>query len=447
MNLIAGLLIVTSLLSADTVPERTLTLDEAYNLALKHSLSVMQAANTAANADDDVWAAAGSMLPFISLSGSRTRNWGSTTGYNFNRFGGSTTPLLGTTSGTTRSDSYSASTSAQQVLFAGGSLARQYIAARANADAAHISSWSAKQDLLLATLQLYFNARASSEASEAARIAAAAAKSHQILTERKLQLGAATESDRLQAQTSALQAELTAMDATNAAAIAQATLCRALGIPLNTRLELSFELPALSGKADESVYLARAKSGRPEIALARANLAAAHNSKWAVFGGFLPKVSADASYGWSDSEPPGKNPWRDNDYHSVGLNFSWDIFDQFSTPTSFSKQGRAATLAEENNRQVIEDTELQVHTAYLNFQKSEKRLELTSAARQSAAAALKLVERGYELGGATILELEDAQATALNAEVDYINAKYEGLVNWATLKKQMGELKMEGLWE
>jgi outer membrane protein TolC len=51
------------------------------------------------------------------------------------------------------------------------------------------------------------------------------------------------------------------------------------------------------------------------------------------------------------------------------------------------------------------------------------------------------------LGGATILELEDAQATALSAEVDYINAKYEGLVNWATLKQQMGELKMEGLWE
>lgn len=443
MNFIAGILIFTSLLSADAVPERTLTLDDAYNLALHHSLTVMQAANTSANADDDVWAAAGSMLPFVSLSGSRTRSWGSTTSYNSDQTGGSTIPL----SGTTRSDSYSASASASQVLFAGGSLARQYIAARASADAAHISYWSAQQDLLLATLQLYFNARASSEAAEAASIAAAAAKSHQILTARKLELGAATESDRLQAETNALQAELTALDATNAAAIAQATLCRALGIPLNTRLELSFELPVLSSKADESVYLERAKSGRPEIALARANLAAARNSKWAVFGGFLPKVSADASYGWSDSKAPGENPWGDHDYHSVGLNFSWDIFDQFSTPTSFSKQGRAADLAEENNRQVIEDTELQVHTAYLNFQKSEKRLELTSAARQSAAAALKLVERSYELGGATILELEDAQATSLSAEVDYINAKYEGLVNWATLKQQMGELKMEGLWQ
>jgi outer membrane protein len=447
MNLIAGILIFTSLLSADAVPERTLTLDDAYALAQHHSLTVMQAANTSANADDDVWAAAGSMLPFVSLNGSRTRSWGSTTSYNFDRAGGSTSPLLGTTSGTTRSDSYSASASAQQVLFAGGSLARQYIAARANADAAHISYWSAKQDLLLATLQLYFNARASSEAAEAARIALAAAKNHQILVERRLELGAATESERLQAQTNALQAELTALDATNAAAIAQATLCRALGIPLNTRLELSFELPTLSGKDDESVYLERAKSGRPEIALARANLAAARNSKWAVFGGFLPKVSADASYGWSDSKAPGENPWNDHDYHSVGLNFSWDIFDQFNTPTSFSKQGRAADLAEENNRQVIEDTELQVHTAYLNFQKSEKRLELTAAARQSAAAALKLVERSYELGGATILELEDAQATSLSAEVDYINAKYEGLVNWATLKQQMGELKMEGLWQ
>jgi outer membrane protein len=447
MNLIAGLLIITSLLSADAVPERTLTLDDAYTLALKHSLTVMQAANTAANADDDVWAAAGSMLPFVSLSGSRTRSWGSTTSYNLARSGGSSVPIIGTTSGTTRSDSYSASASASQVLFAGGSLARQYIAARANADAAHISYWSAKQDLLLATLQLYFNARASSEAAEAARITAETAKNHQMLTQRKLDLGAATQSDLLQAQTNALQAELTSLDATNAAAIAQATLCRALGIPLNTRLELSFELPVLSGKADESVYLERAESGRPEIALARANLAAARNSKWAVFGGFLPKVSADASYGWSDSEPPGTNPWRDHDYHSVGLNFSWDIFDQFSTPTSFSKQGRSVALAEENNRQVIEDTELQVHTAYLNFQKSEKRLELTTAARQSAAAALKLVERSYELGGATILELEDAQATALSAEVDYINAKYEGLVNWATLKQQMGELKMEGLWE
>ncbi len=443
MNLIAGILIFTSLLAADAVPERTLTLDDAYTLAQRHSLAVMQAANTAANADDDVWAAAGSMLPFVSINGSRSRTWGSYSASLSDRGG----LIPGLTSGTTRSDSYSASASAQQVLFAGGSLARQYIATRANADAAHISYWSAKQNLLLATLQLYFSARASSEAAEAARIALAAAKNHQILVERRLELGAATESERLQAQTNALQAELTALDAGNAAALAQANLCRALGIPLNTRLELSFEIPALSGKQEEAVYLDRARSGRPEIALARANMAAARNSKWAVFGGFLPRVSANASYGWSDSEAPGENPWNDNDYHSVGLNFSWDIFDQFSTPTSFSKQGRAVALAEENNRQIVEDTELQVHSAYLNFQSSQKKLELTTAARQSAAAALRLVERSYELGGATILELQDAQSTALNAEVNYINAKYSDLTNWATLKQQMGELKMEGLWE
>jgi outer membrane protein len=447
MNIIAGLLLATSLLAADSVPERTLTLEDAYNLALGHSLTVMQAANIAANAGDDVWAAAGNMLPFVSLSGSRTRSWGSTTSYNFDRAGGSSSPLVTTTSGTTRSDSYSASASASQVLFAGGSLARQYIAARANADAANVSYWSAKQDLLLSTMQLYFNARASSEAAEAARITAEAAKNHQMLTQRKLDLGAATQSDLLQAQTNALQAELTSLDATNAAAIAQATLCRALGIPLNTRLELAFDIPVLKDTQDESALLERAKSGRPEIALARANLAAARNSKWAAFGGFLPRVSANASYGWSDSEPWGKNPWDEHDYHSVGLNLSWDIFDQFATPTSFSKQGRSVALAEENNRQVIEDTELQVHTAYLNFQSSQKKLELTAAARQSAAAALKLVERSYELGGATILELEDAQATALSAEVDYINAKYQDLTNWATLKQQMGELKLEGLWE
>lgn len=444
MSRICTIIIICGVLGfASAAEERTLTLEEAFQLTSGHSLSLMQSRFTAANASDDVWSAAGNMLPSIGVTGSRTRNWSSART--------STTSIPGygsvTTSSGGRSDSYSLSANANQTIFAGGSLARTYIAARANAESNKVAYWAAKQDYLISTMQLYFGLLAAREAQESARLAAVAAKNHERLTMRQYELRSATESDKLSAETKARQAELTALEADNSAEIASANLCRALGLPLDTRLDLKFDFPSLDNLPEESVCISRAEQNRPEVAQACANLAAARNSKWAAFGGFLPKVAASASYNWSDSESFGENPWDEHDSHSVGLNFSWDIFDGFATPTSFSKKGRSASLAEETNNQVLEDTHLQVHTAYITLTNSKRKLELATAARNSAEAALKLVERTYELGGTSLLELSDAQATALQAQVEQINAKYDLLINWAKLWRQMGELTVDGLWK
>jgi outer membrane protein len=82
---------------------------------------------------------------------------------------------------------------------------------------------------------------------------------------------------------------------------------------------------------------------------------------------------------------------------------------------------------------------LDVTTAYYEY---KKQAETVTVAEKTAAAAeeeFAIVQELYALGGASTLELTDAQARFVEAQNSFVEAKYDFLLADFDLKRALGE--------
>jgi outer membrane protein TolC len=87
--------------------------------------------------------------------------------------------------------------------------------------------------------------------------------------------------------------------------------------------------------------------------------------------------------------------------------------------------------------------ELDVWTAYQNYQTARKVLEQTGVLLKSAAESEKVTGGMYKVGRATMLDWLTQQAELASAKKQNIAAKYDLYVKRAALALSIGELKME----
>ena len=122
------------------------------------------------------------------------------------------------------------------------------------------------------------------------------------------------------------------------------------------------------------------------------------------------------------------------------LVLSWNLFDGWRTRAQISKsksQMRQADIAYDNLRDLIE---LEVRSAYLDFQSAQEKLKSQEMNVEHAEEGLRIANERYRQGMATNLEVMDAQLALTTARTNRIQALYELNVSAAKLKKAMGTI-------
>jgi outer membrane protein len=414
-----------------------LTLPDVVDVALINNPLTRESYAQARAAGATIGAAYGAYLPQITVSGFGTRE-GSTAGT-------SATTSGGVVSGGGYHTLEQATGSVSWLLFSFGELAG-FSYAKEAAFAASFNHNATVQTTILGVEQAYFNynaakaiARGDSESvrEDSANLAAAQAR-HQV--------GVATNSDVLQAQTTLSQAELTLETDVGSVETTRGTLAVAMGLPATTAYDITAEPPnvPIQGVADKVDSLVeRAVHSRPDLAAYRAQARQAEAEVGIVRGEGLPTLTFGASGTRTDRVVQPFNQCCGNTY-SAQIGISIPLFQGFTNAYNvFQAQelAKASAANAEYQRDVVIN---QVFTSYYTLKTSTVRVKSTDDLMASAQASYDLALGQYKQGVGSILTVLTAQAALDSARSQEASARWTWYSSLAQLSHDVGVIGIHG---
>ena len=260
-----------------------------------------------------------------------------------------------------------------------------------------------------------------------------------------VQEGVATESDALQIQVKANEAEMLKTKSENGLTLAKMLLCKRIGLDLGTDIVLADEqLEAIpvaridSHKSMDDIYADRPETRSLELA------SRIYDGKVAVArADMLPKVAAMGGYMMSN--PSLKNGFEKqfNGYWGVGVVVNVPIFHGFEALNKTRKAKAEATLY----RSQLEDAKdlINLQVTQLRKQESEalEKLAMTESNLSSAEENLRTATIGFNEGVINANTALAAQTAWLQAHSEYIDAGIELQMLASNLDKAEGNHRIK----
>lgn len=404
---VVGLLLLPSMRPADAQGQQdeisALTLEEAIELALARSPAMVAADAGVTDADAARLVARGSWLPTLSLNGV---------------YANSSNERFDQTSGRLVSQSYSATTTAGVELFDAGRRIAENRAASAGSESARADRRAQRFETILATTEAFYGTAAAEGLLVAAQQRLERAERQFAFARTRLELGTATTSDALRAELEVGNAELAVLDGEANLRRGSLELGRHVGVtggitPASSSLPASApELPPL----DELLQWAR--EGAPSVLAAEATLKSSRAEKFASYTPYLPTARVTGGYDWFAFDfPPQERSWN------VRFLVSLPLLNGFQREASLQRASAAERVAEARSRDVDIAIRVRVEDAVQQIQSAEQRVRIADRSVELAREDLRVQEERYQIGVATILELQASQVTLAEVEVQAVTER------------------------
>jgi multidrug efflux system outer membrane protein len=289
-------------------------------------------------------------------------------------------------------------------------------------------------DLSLRVASVWLSARSAGELRQATADAVKAAEQHVKIAEAGLQAGTVTPLSVDRAQIALLDAQQKALDADRM----EADLLGQLGLLVGG--DATIATAPLSGgepPPDEDAVVKKALDARPEILAARQQLAAAQAGRWVVAGDWAPSVTAIGNFTETNSPLFTDEPqsWY------VGLSASLPVLDGGLRFAEARRTNAQITAAQANLDRLVASTGEDARAALRAEKAADQGLRLARTQEETAIRAQKVSEAAFEVGGATSVDVEDAQSATLQAKVGRIRAE----AAWLAARWQRMRLCGEGI--
>lgn len=260
-------------------------------------------------------------------------------------------------------------------------------------------------------------------------------------------VGTRAKIDLVRAQSNLFSAQSDLIAAQNTMRVAWATLKNAMGLPdLPEQPVVSIPAAQVENFSATTFPLSleqsrnQAFSVRPELQSFDAQLRAQDQIIATNRRGHLPDVLIDANYGgrskFARSSFLGAVPLQDTWQAQLSLNIP--IFDGFRTTNKVEESVRTYYSIRAQAEQQKQQVALEVEQGYANAGSAQERIKATRAAEQAAKENLELANGRYQVGVGSIIEVTDAQALYVTAEVDYVNSLYNYKIAEAQLLRAVG---------
>lgn len=259
--------------------------------------------------------------------------------------------------------------------------------------------------------------------------------------EHRLEIGLTTRQEVLRWQVQVEQALSDLADAEAALFVSRLELADVLGVPLGDITDPTLpnaarlqELRAWTEGLEPDQVLFAAEDDLdqlPEVRAAQARAAAGQEALRRTKANRLPRLDANASYGWLENETPELDGF-DN----------WSATLQLRLPIDIRGDLRASVAREEarldSAQTVIADARanarLAIGRAIAEVVRTRTRLRSAERSAEEAAARRELLGRQADVGLTGLLDLIDADATLVDAEVARANARVALLAAIAELE-------------
>jgi outer membrane protein TolC len=421
----ALLLMTLSGLAVFALPARaqeaveSVTREEAVRLALERSPAAVGARGATRVAEAGVLEARGAWLPSVNAN-STYANSSNT------RFDQSTGQLV--------SESYTAQLQASYELFTGGRKLAGWRAASASLRAAEARERGQRFATILETTRIFYEAAAAEELLVAARQRLERAQRQQEFADTRRLVGTATRSDVLRAELETADAELAVLDAEAQLRTARLALGRQIGRPGAVQ-PVAGALPEEAPRIPlVEALVARAEENAPVAVAARAELDRAGSEKLQAWSQYVPSLRMTGGYDWfSFRWPPDEESW------SLRLIASLPLFNGFTREATVARAEAERRVAEAESRDAVLAARAAVADAAGQIDTAARRVQIAARALELAREDLRVIEERYQLGAATILDLQTSQVALADAEVGWVRARQELGVAVAALEAELGE--------
>jgi len=408
----------------------TMTLGQAIDTALANNPSLQMSSVSLKSAETEVSRAQAGFLPTV--SGDLGMN-----------------ESLASTGEEKSYQTASAGVSARYNLYDGGSDRALLQAARKESSAAGMDYQLERETLFLDVTKNYLSVLSSSEIVAVKEEELAAARSQLDRIEALYRAGSRPVTDLYQQQASVKAAELSLISSQRDLEVSRLNLLAGIGLdtdpgqPISdpvltdsTGIEVSADLEeqvrtALANRRDIAALRERLEAAKARISQARAGDAASLD----LTGGVSTGYSSLAADGFWDQ-------MSDNNLSaSVGLNLTIPLYDARQS----SHAVRQAELDVASQQLALSRLHLQVRQelgqALADYRTAVKSLEVSKARLEWAEKALESVSARYEAGAASLVELNDARAEAVQARSDVVNARYDSLGKSLTTAYYQGQIE------
>lgn len=292
----------------------------------------------------------------------------------------------------------------------------------------------AKNNISLSILEAYLQILYNKESLEVAQNNVAASEKEAERAKARLDAGTITMIDYTDALSQAATNKSNLISAKNSYAQQIITLKQLLELDPTVELEIEtldnplLEAQKVPNKLD--VYQ-NALGSMPEIKASELGTAINEKDLDIAKGGFLPTLSLTGSVG---SGYTSTNDLTFTD--QMDVNFNQRVGLSLTVPI-FSRYQNKAQLA--NAKIGIEQSKLQlqvakkslyqkIETAWQNAQSAQEQIEASKVASEAAQESYKLAQRKYELNALSTTDLVISQNTFTNAQLNYLQAKYLGIL-------------------
>jgi outer membrane protein len=407
---------------ADPAPEE-LTLSEAIERALEYAPAAVSARVAVDEASSGVLEARGDYLPSINL--------GSTFATSSNeRFDQATGRLV--------SENYSAQATASYEVFSFGRRLATNRAARARLDAAIAGERNQDFAVALNTTQLFYDVAAAAELTEVARQRLERAQAQLEFAQVRLEVGTVTRSDVLRAELEVGNAELALVDAEATLRGSSLRLGRQVGVsgPVGV---VADALPSMApGLPPLAELVAFAEDQAPPVLSAQAQLRDRTAQKWSTLTRYAPSLRVSGGLDWFAFDfPPSDRSWN------LRITASIPVFDGFSREASLSRNQAQERLAEARYRDAMIAARGDVEDAVSQIDAAEQRVVIAERGLGLAREDLRVQEERYQLGAATILELQTSQVALADAENAWVLERQNLGIAVAQLEAVLGRSVQE----
>ena len=421
--LIIAVLLSVSLPAALAQP-RNWTLQQCIDYALEHNISVRQSALGVEQKEVDLNTAVSRRLPGVSASASENLSFG-----------------RGLTADNTYSNANTTSTSfslgADLPIFQGFDISNGIKLAKLDLQSATLALERAKDDVRVAVAQAFIQILYNKEILQVA-LEQVARDSVQTERIKAMEATGKVSSAEVAAQQASLeQTRLSSVQARN-------NLNMSL-LDLSQLLELEspegFDVVAPS----ESALHAQAVTVKPVILSGELAVESAKITVDRAKGAGLPRLSLNGGIGTNyytnslGASASFGNQLEKNFSQYVGLSLSVPIFQRFSVRNNVKNAQISLMNQELQLENARKSLYKEIQQAYYNAVAAQAKCTSSLAAAQSAEQAFILTREKYDNGKANVTEYNDSRARYLEAQSNYLQARYEALYQAKLLDFYRGE--------
>ncbi|ETX11154.1 membrane protein [Marinomonas ushuaiensis DSM 15871] len=318
-------------------------------------------------------------------------------------------------------------------------------------DSAGIAFENSEENLVLTTLNEYFNLLIAQSTLQTTEALVKSTESQLDRAKKQYEVGLASITDLQDAQAEYDSVRVTQLSAQSAVSVAQNALYQRTGKTLNSIPELAKDYPIRleSGMTVDSL-LTKARRDNKELRILNLSVASAENNiDIQKANGRTPTVAITGALSRVDNDYTNSTFNTDGvtNSASVALGVSIPLYSGGSINASVRQASAQAESVIEQRASSLQAIELNIRSLYLDLQTSVAQVAAQQQLIRSRTSALEATKAGYDVGTRNLVELLDAQSNLYDAQNTYEQYRYNFVLKKLSLLEATGDLTEDKIKE